>query len=94
MNIKKILKPDFEEYAYIAIETKKILLEVSNKDDSAPIYAKTFGGKYYDHLPHIEYGYEDPFNFINSWAFTTIDDYKLSFCPSEDGTKLYAMLKE
>ena len=93
MKIKEMFKEDFEVYGYIVIESRNIVLEVSNKDGSAPMYAKAFGGKYYDHVPNEEYGYEDQFNFINDWNFMTIDNYRLRFCPSEDGTKLYAILQ-
>lgn len=67
MNIKELVdKISVTEYTYIAYPAMKFIVEIASPDD-ATVYQKTFGGVIHDHFPYEEYGYADPYSFVEEW---------------------------
>jgi hypothetical protein len=55
------------EYVYVAIPSKEVIAEFTDAE-VASAYAKAFGGVVWNHFPYAEYGFEDPYNFANTWV--------------------------
>jgi len=84
----KDLKERFTEtsFGYIVYPTKEICIEIEDIE-KARIYAKIFGGVFYDHFPYEEYGFEDPYAFCNTWTITNQDDDIIEYEVTEEGVK-------
>lgn len=54
------------DYVYVAIPNKEVVAEFTDIK-VASAYAKAFGGVVWNHFPYKEYGFEDPYNFSNTW---------------------------
>ena len=68
MNIKDLKERLTEtEYVYVAIPSKEVVAEFTDAE-VASAYAKSFGGVVWNHFPYKEYGFEDPYNFSNTWV--------------------------
>jgi hypothetical protein len=68
MTIKDLKKRLTEnEYVYVAIPSKEVVAEFTDAE-VASAYAKAFGGVVWDRFPYAEYGFEDPYNFSNTWV--------------------------
>ena len=68
MTIKDLKKRLTEtEYVYVAIPSKEVVAEFTNVG-VASAYAKAFDGVVWNHFPYKEYGFEDPYNFSNTWV--------------------------
>ena len=73
------------DYAYIVFPNKEECIEIEDPE-VAHIYAKIFGGIYYDHFPYAEYGFEDPYNFANTWVVTNMNGDIIEYNVEPDGT--------
>ena len=74
------------DYVYIAFPNKEAIIEFTDPE-IAHIYAKTFGGIFWDHFPHVEYGFEDPYNFANTWVVTNANGNIIEYNVTEKGVE-------
>ncbi len=72
------------DFGYIAYPNQEACIEMEDAE-KARIYAKIFNGIFYDHLPYEEYGFEDPYNFCNTWVVTNQDNVIIEYDVTEDG---------
>ena len=56
-----------EPLYYLVQENHHTCMEVHG--ERATPFAKAFGLKIYTHFPYAEYGFEDPYSFVNEWSF-------------------------
>ena len=77
-------KINVTEYKYLVMPEGLFVFEM-DKSQNITIYQKTFGGIVYDHFPYAEYGYEDPYNFVNNWIVTLADGSILTYEVDENG---------
>ena len=61
-----------QDFCYIVFPNKENVIEFTDPE-KAHIYTRIFGGIFYDHFPYAEYGFEDPYTFVNTWVFTNED---------------------
>ena len=66
-----------KEYFYIVNERHKIVAEFYGYFEEAETIAVLGGCALYEHFPYEEYGYEDPYNFIDEWEVYSYDNYRL-----------------
>ena len=60
------MKKKVINFFYVVFENRKIVIE-SEDERFAKAYADTFDGKYYTYFPYADYGYEDPYSFLEEW---------------------------
>lgn len=73
-------------YFYTVFPKQKIIFEYTDKD-LAEGYAKSFGGYVWNHLPHTEYGFKDPYSFINEWIFIDAKGNTIKYTADTSGVK-------
>ena len=84
MNIKDLKERLTEiDYVYVAIPSKEVVAEFTDAE-VASAYAKAFGGVVYNHFPYEEYGFEDPYNFSNTWVILDTEGDIIEYNVSED----------
>ena len=74
------------EFGYIVYPNKEICIEMEDIE-KAKIYAKIFGGIFYDHFPYEEYGFEDPYTFCNTWTVTNQNDDIIEYEVTAEGVQ-------
>lgn len=72
------------DYAYIVFPNNKVCVEIQDPE-VAQIYQKTFGGILYNHFPYEEYGFEDPYAFVNEWSFTNAEGNTIEYNVTDAG---------
>ena len=72
---------------YVAIPSKEVVAEFIDAE-VASAYAKAFGGVVWDHFPYAEYGFEDPYNFSNTWVTLDAEGDIIEYNVSEDNIVL------
>lgn len=55
------------DYVYVALPRQEVVAEFTDIE-VANAYAKSFNGVVYKHFPYQEYGFEDPYEFTNTWT--------------------------
>ena len=75
------------EYVYVAIPSKEVVAEFTNAK-VASAYAKAFGGVVWNHFPYAEYGFEDPYNFSNTWVTLDAEGDIIEYNVAEDNIVL------
>ena len=71
------------EYVYVAIPSKEVVAEFTDME-VARGYAQAFGGVVWNHFPYAEYGFEDPYNFSNTWVTLNEDGDIIEYNVTED----------
>ena len=71
------------DYVYVAIPSKEVIVEFTNAE-VASVYAKTFNGVVWNHFPYEEYGFEDPYNFSNTWTVCNTEGDIIEYNVTED----------
>ena len=74
------------DFGYIVYPNKEFCIEMEDAE-KAHIYAKIFGGIFYDYFPYKEYGFEDPYTFCNTWVVTNQDDDIIEYEVTENGVE-------
>lgn len=88
MNIKDLKEKLTEtEYVYVAIPSKEVIAEFTDKKKAAA-YARAFNGIVYDYFPYEVYGYKDPYNFANNWIVLDTDGDIIEYNSYSDNTVL------
>ncbi len=75
------------EYVYVAIPSKEVVAEFTDVE-VASAYAKAFGGVVWDHFPYKEYGFDDPYNFSNTWVTLDAEGAIIEYNVAEDNIVL------
>ena len=71
------------DYVYVAIPSKEVVAEFTDVE-VASAYAKAFGGVVWNHFPYEEYGFEDPYNFSNTWVMLNENGDIIEYNVTED----------
>ena len=80
MSFIKDMKKRLEvtDYYYLVFEKTKTIVEFTDLVD-AQVYHRYFAGKMYSHFPYTEYGYEDPYTFIEEWNLMNRDGMTIKY---------------
>ena len=66
-----------KKYYYIVNAKHKIVCEYFCELPDAERLARFSNCPLYDHFPYVEYGYEDPYNFIAEWSVYSNENARL-----------------
>ena len=75
------------DYVYVAIPSKEVVAEFTDAE-VAFAYAQAFGGVVWNHFPYKEYGFEDPYNFSNTWVTLDAEGDIIEYNSYSDNTVL------
>ena len=75
-----------QDFCYIVFPKHENVLEF-NDSEKAHIYARIFGGTFYDHFPYLECGFEDPYTFANTWVFTNENGDIIEYVVNDNGVQ-------
>lgn len=68
MNIKDFInRMQTKNYYYIAKPEAKLCFELTDYTE-ASAYSKTFSSLLFDYFPYKEFNFDNPYEFMNSWA--------------------------